>query len=90
MLPANLPPPTKELGTLAQFTLFSLRGYLLCHEVCCVNKLVSVTEWIPYPVTSERKTHRGLHIKCPLFLYDLNKNWNMCTNFSETLQYKIL
>lgn len=35
------------------------------------------------------KTHLGLHIKCPLFMPDFNKNSSMLTDFSKHSQYKL-
>jgi hypothetical protein len=31
----------------------------------------------------------GLHVKCLLFLYDFNPNWNVPTGFSKTYHYQI-
>lgn len=35
------------------------------------------------------KTCECVHVKCRLFLLDFNKNCNLATNFSRTVQYQI-
>jgi hypothetical protein len=35
------------------------------------------------------ETRVGRHVKCPVFLSDLNKIWNVWTNLSSTSQFQI-
>jgi hypothetical protein len=44
---------------------------------------------IPKSVTSVRKIHVGLYVKCPLLRSDCNQNYNVSTDFSEISQYQI-
>jgi hypothetical protein len=33
--------------------------------------------------------HIGLHLRCSLFFYSFNRNWNVFTNFGKTPGYQI-
>jgi hypothetical protein len=44
---------------------------------------------IPALSLERREMHVGLHVKCMLLLSDFDQTWNVSTDFSKTLQYKI-
>jgi hypothetical protein len=44
---------------------------------------------VRFNVSSNNKTHLGLHVMCPIFLPDFNQIWIFSTDFSESFQYQI-
>jgi hypothetical protein len=48
-----------------------------------------LTRKFPTQSLLSARTHVGLHVKCLLFLSDLDRNWNVLIHFSETPQHQI-